>query len=686
MAELFLELFSEEIPARMQTQAASQLERQLITSLQELDPRNPQPFSTPRRIALALEINENIPARKINERGPRVNAPEKALLGFLRKHQASQSDLVEENGFWVLHKKTPPISAADFIAQIMPALLWKFTWPKSQRWGKGSQFTWVRPLHRIVCLLDGNVVPFSLATQDDDGHHLQSSNLSEGHRFLAPGTFEVKNCAQWQETLRKRYVIAKAEDRQQAIQQGLHDLAAKADISLVPDQGLLNEVTGLIEWPVPLLGKIDTLFMDLPAEVMQVSMRVNQRYFALKNKDGSTAPYFAFVANIIPEKEGQLVISGNERVLRARFADARYFWDLDRKTPLEKRVGQLKDVIFHAHLGNQYERVQRLIRLAGHIASLLKADTKLSERAALLCKADLTTGMVGEFPELQGIMGGYYAQHDGEANEVSQAIKDHYKPIGPSDSVPTQALSIVTALADKIDLLVSFFAIGQKPSGSGDPFALRRAALGIIRIIRENQLRLDLKALFEFAAQGLPPMLQHADDLQQLPAFIAERLFVQLRNEGSRYDVLAAVSSQKIHGDIMELLSKTEAVSYFLESEEGSNLLATVKRASNILRIENKKDGPHKGIADPALFNLDEEKELYQALNQARSTINPTLENEDFKTAMNAVATLRPIVDRFFDKVTINDDDANLRKNRLRLLSQIDEATRLIADFNQIEK
>lgn len=686
MSELFIELFSEEIPARMQRQATENLQRLLCDALGNLSPQQIKTFSTPRRIAIQLAIKNSIPAQEVQERGPRTTAPEKALEGFLRKHQAQKSDLIEENGFWVLQKNVAEVSATDFIAQALPQIFWKFPWPKSQRWGNGSQFTWVRPLHYITCLLDGLIIPLNLATSEDDAHGLVCSNKTKGHRYLAPEIFEIQNAQQWEDTLEFRFVIADPDKRREKILNDITALTQKANLELVPDEGLLNEVTGLVEWPVPLLGKIDEIFMDLPPEVMQVSMRVNQRYFALKNKDGSPASAFAFVANIIPDDEGKLIIAGNERVLRARFADARYFWDQDRKTSLEQRNQQLQNVIFHAKLGSQYERIQRLERLAGYLAKQLKADEKIAKRAALLCKADLTTGMVGEFPEVQGIMGGYYAKHDQESPEVALAISEHYKPVGPSDSVPTQIVSIITALADKIDLLTTFFAIGEKPSGSGDPYALRRAALGVIRIIRENQLRLDIKALFDFAVLGLPQALQSSGDLGLLSEFIYERLYVQLRSEGSRYDILSAVAPTKQFTDLVELLKKVEAITTFVATNDGKDLLAAVKRASNILRIENKKDGPHQGETDIALFTQDEEKNLSSALNKAMEQISASVKQEQFDKAMNSITTLKGPLDLFFEKVTINDENSAIRSNRLKLLSQIDQTACLIADFNQIEK
>lgn len=687
MSELFIEFFSEEIPARMQKDARENLHRLLNDALANLHPTSVKTFSTPRRIAISMQINATIPAQQFEERGPRVTAPEKALDGFLRKHAAQKTDLTEKNGFWILTKTAPEQSAAQFIQEKIPQILWQFPWPKSQRWGNGSQFTWVRPLHRITCILDGVVVPFTLAKDDDNAHGLTSGQITEGHRFLAPEPFTIHHAQQWQDTLFSHYVIADTEQRRNKILTDITQLAEKHNLQLVTDEGLLNEVTGLVEWPVAYIGKIDPVFMDLPQEVMQVSMRVNQRYFALKHPNGSPAANFIFIANIKPDNnDGSLIIAGNERVLRARFTDARYFWEHDRKTTLESYNNALNHVIFHAKLGNQYERVQRIVNIAGFLAQQLHTDIHLAQRAALLCKADLTTGMVGEFPELQGVMGGYYAQHDKEDPAVVLAIKEHYKPCGPNDQVPNTPCSIIVALADKIDLLTAFFAIDEKPTGSGDPYALRRAALGIIRIIRENKLTLDLQKAFEFTIQTLPESLQKTSDQKLLANFINERLIVQLRSEKLRYDILSAVTSKDCLTDISELLEKVNAIRQILETPEGKDLLAAVKRASNILRIENKKDGPHQGEPDPSLFNSDAEKNLYQQLKQATKAIHTALDHKEFERAMTVIAALRSELDVFFDKIIINDPVESIRQNRLQLLNQIDYAANLIADFNQIEK
>ena len=706
MAELFLELFSEEIPARMQARAADDLSRLLTEALAALTPMQTQIFYGPRRLAFVAAVADGTPETKISERGPRANAPEQALAGFLRKHNASRGDVRQDGDYFVLEKNLPAVSAAALIAAVMPGLLRRFPWPKSMRWGGTSAFTWVRPLRRIVCLLDGIVVPFDLRDGADDGHGLDSGNITEGHRFHAPGEITVRSAAQWRQALRHARVIVDAGERKNLIGAGVARLAAEKRVNVVDDEGLLDEVAGLVEYPVPLLGRIDDAYMDLPAEVMQVSMRVNQRYFALRNPDGSAAPYFAFVANVDANDGGASIIAGNERVLRARFADARYFWDLDRKARLEALVPKLDHVIFHAKLGSQGDRVRRLENLAGHIAPHVGAGPELARAAARLCKADLLTGMVGEFPELQGVMGRYYALHDGENSFVADAIQDHYAPKGPGDAVPVAPVSIAVALADKLDALAGFFAIGEKPTGSGDPYALRRAALGIIRIVRENGLRLSLIDLADQAfglvltihhgarrtsgaLQGLVP---HPNGSRQINAqakeiweFLAERLRVQSRIEGVRHDVLTAVFAAGADGDIVRLLARTDAVAALLGDATGTSLLAAYKRAANILRIEERKDGPHDGAPDAALLAEAEEQALANALAIAAPTIAADLQAENFTAAMATMAGLRGVLDAFFEKITVNATEPELRHNRLALLNQVRATMDQVADFSKIE-
>jgi glycyl-tRNA synthetase beta chain len=685
MADLLLELFSEEIPARMQAQAAENLGRLLAEALAPLSPADARTLYGPRRIAWIGSVATEVPAATVSERGPKLGAPEQALAGFLRKHGADREQLREEGGYWLLEKRVPGRAAGELIAEAVPALLRRFPWPKSMRWGGTSGFTWVRPLRRILCLLDGAVVPFSLATAEDDGHGLASGDLTEGHRFLAPGPIRITSSAGYEASLRDRRVIADAAERRVRIAEGIAARAAEAGYAVVPDEGLLDEVTGLVEWPVALLGRIDDRFMDLPPEVRQVSMRVNQRYFALTDAGGEPAPAFVFAANIAAPDGGAAIIAGNERVLRARLADARHFWDLDRAVTLGSRVDALRKVTFHAKLGTQHERVLRLRALAPALAAMLGADPALSDRAAELAKADLTTGMVGEFPELQGIMGGYYALHDGEAAEVATAIRDHYAPRGPSDAVPTAPVAIAVALADKIEILTGFFGIGEKPSGSGDPYALRRAALGIIRIIRENGLRIALRPSFDAAGRLFGTTA--ADDAalaDDILAFIVERLRVQLRGEGRRHDVLAAAFAVAQDDDLTRLLRRADAVEALLGTAEGADLLAAYRRAANILRIEERKGPPDLGPVDGALLAEEAEKTLSDTLDAADIEVTKALEEEDFAGAMARLAAIRPAVDAFFENVTVNSDDLALRTNRLRLLKRLRSLTDRAADFSRL--
>ncbi len=722
MPELLIELFGEEIPARMQARAAADLARLVSEALAPLAPEGAATFHTPRRIALRLGVRDGVEAQRSVERGPRASAPEQALAGFLRKHGAAREAVREESGHWVLERVVPGASAAGLVAAAMPGVLRRFPWPKSMRWGAGSQFVWVRPLRRILCQLDGVVVGFDLAAEGDDGHGLRSGALTEGHRFMAPGAVEVAGAESWLATLRGRFVEPDAGVRRGLVERGVAEVAAARGLSVVDDAGLLDEVAGLVEWPVALLGRIGAEFMDLPAEVMQVSMRVNQRYFALRDAEGRTAPFFAFAANIVAADGGEAIVAGNERVLRARFSDARHFWDADRRVRLEDRVAALDGVTFHARLGSQGARVARIVALAGAVSDVLAGDAaasvrlvarKRAERAALLCKADLATGMVGEFPELQGVMGGYYARHDGEDPRVADGVRDHYGPKGPGDAVPREPVAVAVALADKLDQLVSFFLIGERPGGSGDPFALRRAALGVVRIIRENGLRLELGRVLRVAnalwtgtgsapgmaagqgagivpgdgaaggdgaGSGDTPLL-----VEEVTGFLLERLRVQLRAEGERHDVLAAVLGAGRDDDIVRVLARTAAVAALLGTADGTDLLAAYRRAANILRIEDRRDGPHGGPPDPARLAQQEEIALHGALERAASAIAASLDDERFADAMAAMAALRAPLDAFFAEVTVNDPDTALRQNRLRLLAWLRDTMDRVADFSAIE-
>jgi glycyl-tRNA synthetase beta chain len=717
MAELLLELFCEEIPARMQARATDDLTRLFADACAALLEAPPRGFYGARRIGLTAQLKPSVTTEAKEERGPRIGAPDQAIDGFLKKHGATRDTLQQEGQFWVLSKPGRTLEARALVAEALPALIRAFPWPKSMRWGGTSTMVWVRPLKRILCVLDGAVVPFTLAQGADDGHGLVSGDLTEGHRIMSPGTFSVQDFAEYKAELAKRQVVLEAEDRARMIRSGITALATAEGLEVVPDEALIAEVAGLVEWPVPLLGRIDDAFMDLPPEVMRTTMRVNQRYFALRKKDGTAAPRFALVSNIAAPDGGTAIIAGNERVLRARLSDARFFWDLDHKQKLESFLPKLDSVVFHAKLGTQGQRVARLEKLAGLIAEKLGADAALARRAARLAKADLASGMVGEFPELQGVMGRYYALGQGEDARVAEAIAAHYRPVGAGDAVPTEPVAIAVALADKIDQLVGFFAVGEKPTGSGDPFALRRAALGVIRIIRENGLRLPLadmmgEAFFLYpqatnataspdfgleiaaakratgwqAPSGAihPPMV--AAFAAGLLDFLAERLRVQLRSEGARHDVVAAVFGAAPDDDLNRLLARADAVRGFVESEAGVNLLAAHRRAINILRIEEKRDGHAFDTGyESHLLKLPEEAALAAALEDAGNRIRLDIEAEDFERAMEAMAGLRAPVDAFFEKVIVNDPAPELRRNRLRLLARLRAAMDAVADFSKIE-
>ena len=686
MPEFFLELFGEEIPARMQSSAAVDLARLLVEALAPLKPRSAETFHGPRRLATRLDVEPQLTAKTSIERGPRTSAPDQAVAGFLRKHGAERDQLRNENDHWILEKSTPAISAQCMIADTLPPMLRRFPWPKSMRWGGTSGFTWIRPLRRILCLLDGAVVPFDLRVGADDGHGLVAADLTEGHRFHAPGAFAVTSFSDWREQLSARRVLVDASERRHRITDGLAAQAAERDLRFVDDPGLLEEVAGLVEWPVPALGRIDAEFIDLPAEVMRVSMRVNQRYFALSTREGEPAPWFGFVSNIEADDGGAAARAGNERVLRARFADARHFWDLDRRTPLVSRVPALDQMAFHAKLGTQGDRVRRLRQLARVIGPVVGADAARAERAAELAKADLVTGMVGEFPELQGVMGRYYALHDGEPDAIANAIRDHYAPKGPADAVPTASASIAIALADKIDQLVGFFSIGEKPTGSADPYALRRAGLGVIRIVRENALRVNLITLIEAAGKGYQHLDAPAADPAEILEFLADRLRIQLRTEGQRHDVLSAVFGAHKDDDFNRLLSRSDAVAALLGTETGVDLLTAYRRAANILRIESRKHGgPFDEQPDPSLLREPEEQSLASALDAAEPGIQDLLAREAYHDVFGPMASLRVPLDHFFDRVTVNAPEPELRRNRLRLLNRVRATMDRVADFSRIE-
>ncbi|MEC9347855.1 MAG: glycine--tRNA ligase subunit beta [Pseudomonadota bacterium] len=690
MADLLLELLSEEIPARMQVRAAEDLKTLLLEELAGagLKVAGAVAHSTPRRLVLSVT---GIPAAQEDvreeRRGPRADAPARAIEGFLGSTGLTREQLEERETpkgsflFAVIEKKGQ--ATVEVLPALVEAAIHRLPWPKSMRWGANT-VRWVRPLQSILCLFDGAVLPVRYG-------NVQASDVTRGHRHHAPKPFSVSSFDDYVAKLREASVILDREERKQAIDARVRELAAAEGLHLHEDAGLLEEVAGLVEWPVPLVGRIDDSFMDVPAEVLTTSMRTHQKYFALDHADGSLAPRFAVVANMVAEDGGATIIAGNEKVLRARLSDARFFWDQDRARRLDSRLGDLDPIVFHARMGTLRRKAERVSRLAGWLAGFTGAESAAAERAGLLAKADLTTGMVGEFPELQGFMGRYYAIHDGESAVVADAIRWHYSPAGPGDACPTAPVAMAVALADKLDSLAGFFAVGEKPTGSRDPFALRRAALGVIRIVLENNLRLPLAQAFGAAHAGIAgDLVGEAADAATVTAelldFIADRLRVHLREQGVRHDLITAVFALGGEDDLVRLMARVGALSAFVASDDGANLIVAYRRAANILRIEEKKDGAgFDGPADRAIFAEPAERALGTALTTAAEQALAAVEREDFTAAMAAMATLRAPVDAFFDGVTVNADDPALRANRLKLLAEIRTTLHRVADFARIE-
>lgn len=700
MPQLLLEFFSEEIPARMQPRAEADLERLFSAALKDagLGWDSFATFAGPRRLGCVIEgLPGETEAVREERKGPRTDAPEKALQGFMRGAGLDSLDQCEiredkKGSFYVAVIEKPGVRTADVIASVVPDIVKNFPWPKSMKFGEDDRAQrWVRPLQRIVCLFGGAVVPVEV-------FGLVASNETEGHRVHGPGPFTVTDFADYKAQLEgEGHVLLDRAAREKLILEGAKKVCAEAGLELIEDAGLLTEVAGLAEWPVPLLGQMDPDFLDLPPEVIQLSMKTHQKYFAVRNpKTGELAPNFVVVANQQAPDGGKAIAAGNARVLSARLSDGRHFWDNDRKTKLEDMAGQLDKVTFHKKLGTVADKVERVAALARELAPAVGADPDLAERAARLSKADLVSEMVYEFPELQGVMGRYYALEQGEPAEVADAIRDHYKPQGPSDAVPTAPVSAAVALADKLDTLVGFWAIDEKPTGSKDPFALRRAALGVIRILLDGGLRQPLErpiakadfGLAEIANQGRGFVGGAAEDYgADLLAFFADRLKVHLKDDGISHDVIDAVFALG-DDDLVRVTNRARALQGFLDTEDGKALLAGYKRAANILKAEEKTDGEGAFEADldgsytPAEA---EEKALIAALNTARPAAAKAVEAEDFEGAMSALAQLRAPVDAFFDKVTVNDKDDMLRRNRLRLLAQIRGAAHTVADFSRIE-
>ena len=693
MPDLLLELFSEEIPARMQRQAAGDLERLVTGALLErgLKFEGAVAHATPRRLALHIAgLPGRQPDVREEKKGPRVGAPDAAVQGFLKSAGLTSLDQAKiekdpkKGEFYVAIVERAGKPTLDLLADILPGIVRAFPWPKSMRWGAASArpdaLRWVRPLHSIVATFgpeneEPEIVPFEI-----DG--IAAGNTTYGHRFLAPAAIKVRRLDDYLPALEQAKVVLDADRRKNIILHDARDLAFAQGLELIEDEGLLEEVAGLVEWPRALMGSFDESFLAIPPEVIRATIRANQKCFVLKRGD-QLANKFILVSNIEAKDGGKEIVAGNERVVAARLSDAKFFWESDLKTPLEQRVPKLDSIVFHERLGTQGERVKRIEELAYELAAKVGADPARAARAAHLAKADLVSEMVGEFPELQGLMGRYYAVAQGVAPSIAAAIEEHYKPQGPGDRVPTDPVSVSVALADKIDTLAGFWAINEKPTGSKDPYALRRAALGVIRLVLENDLRLPLLYTFRLAQSR---MHIHANSAQDLLGFFADRLKVYLRDKGARHDLIDAVFALEDQDDLLMIVKRVEALGQFLDSDDGKNLLAGAKRAANILRAEEKKDG-EGAFDEPAnieFISEYEERALKAAIDRASGETKERVKAEDFEGAMHALARLRAPVDAFFDKVTVNADDARLRKNRLQLLGELRAAMRRVADFSKI--
>jgi glycyl-tRNA synthetase beta chain len=668
MPELLLELFSEEIPARMQSKAADDLKSIVTNALVDagLTYEGAQVHATPRRLVLSVEGLQTKAADTREERkGPRTDAPQQAIDGFLKSTGMALDQLTiqddKKGQFYIAVIKKAGRTTVEVVAEIVPDMIRKFPWPKSMRWGSGS-LKWVRPLQSILCTFDGEVVDFEV-----DG--IKSGNTTKGHRFLSEGLIEVRRFEDYAQKLYDAHVIVDANVRAETIRAEAKNLAFAQGLDMIEDEALLREVAGLVEWPVVLMGSFDKNFLSVPPEVIVTTIKNNQKCFCLRDASGALSHHYLIISNMVASDGGKTIIAGNNKVIAARLSDAKFFWDQDRKTSLQDLLPKLDGITFHAKLGMEGERIKRIETLAAEIAKTIGADVEKTKLAARLAKTDRVSAMVGEFPELQGLMGRYYALDQGIDAEVADAIRDHYKPQGPSDSIPVSKIGQAVALADKIDTLVGFWAIDEKPTGSKDPYALRRAALGVIRILIDKSLRLRLT---------------HGGD--DLLAFFADRLKVYLKDQGARHDLIDAVFSLGGQDDLLMVVRRVEALSSFLETDDGKNLLSGVKRAANILKIEEKKDGAKfSGKVDANLLMKAEERDLHTAVNAAASLAHKAIAAEDFNAAMKAIAKLRAPVDAFFENVTVNDTNPDYRTNRLRLLNRIREATAEVADFAKIE-
>ncbi|TMJ21492.1 MAG: glycine--tRNA ligase subunit beta [Alphaproteobacteria bacterium] len=704
MPDLLLELFSEEIPARMQAKAADDLRRMVTDRLvaEGLVYEGAKAFATPRRLALTVH---GIPVRqsdlKEERRGPRVGGPDAAIAGFLKATGLASIDEAKiqrdpkKGDFYIALIEKPGRATLDVLADMLPVIVRTFPWPKSMRWGQRSAkpgaLSWVRPLHTITAT-------FGLETEEPDivkfaVDGIEAGQTTYGHRFMAPAAISVRRFEDYEAKLKAAKVVLDPQARKDDILADAKQLAFAQGFELIEDQGLLDEVAGLVEWPVVLMGSFDKEFLSIPGEVIRATIRNNQKCFVVNDpKTGKLTNKFILTANIEASDGGKAIVAGNERVIRARLSDAKFFYETDLKTRLEDRLPKFDNIVFHEKLGTQGERIKRIERFAAEIAPQVGADVEKAKRAAHLAKADLLTEVVGEFPELQGLMGKYYALAQGEDAAVAAASEEHYRPQGPNDRVPTDPVSVAVALADKIDTLVGFWGHDEKPTGSKDPFALRRAALGIIRLLESNNHRvslvksIDMAWNFGYAMNDAGIIVQANRFSADLLSFFADRLKIQLRDQGARYDLVDAVFALGGQDDLLMIVRRIEALGKFLDTDDGKNLLAGTKRASNILAIEEKRDKRiFEGAPNPALYSLAEEKVLADAIDLLKVEASVAVMNEDFESAMSAMAKLRPAVDAFFDKVKVNDDDPLVRENRLKLLNEIRAATRAVADFSKIQ-
>ena len=687
MPELLLEILSEEIPARMQGNAADNLKRIVVESLNDigLEFVSANSYVTPRRLAVVVDgLPNNTPEVSEERRGPRVDAPKKAIDGFVGGLGLTLNDLekrkTEKGEFYFAVLSKTGQKTVVLLKGLLEEAISKVPWPKSMRWA-GNTERWVRPIHSLICIFDGNVIPVSYGS-------CTAGRKTSAHRFLTNALVEVADFADYKKTLETGYVLIDPKDRRSKILGEIETLATKEELTLLEDQALLDEVVGLVEWPIALMGHMDEAFLEIPQEVLTTTMRKNQKYFALIAPDGTLAPRFIMIVNKETPDQGASIIAGNERVLRSRLADAKFFWDQDRQSSLESRLNRLEAITFHAKLGTLAEKVARVGKLAISLADVVGANKQLVGRAAQLAKADLVTAMVGEFPEVQGVMGRYYALNDDEAKEVAQAIEEHYAPAGPSDFCPMAPVSVTLALADKIDTLVGFWAIDEKPTGAKDPYALRRAALGVIRLVLENNHRLNLMDAFSHAWKiaGYPGNQRSA--LEGLLQFFYDRLRVYLREKGVRHDLISSVFSNGIEDDLVRFLTRVDVLETFLKTDDGANLLAAYKRAVNILRIEEKKDKKtydySEGL-DHKLLTEKNEISLAKTLIEILPTVKSALAKENYSGAMGSLASTRDLIDSFFNTVTVNCDDPLVRKNRLMILSLIRASFDQIADFSEIE-